>query len=181
MKQRQLSLLPAISKEHGHQLRKGKRKIARPIVTKRPMHMVLRASKARGAWSMLKGHNKGKIYALVLDCAEKHGLKIYDYENVGNHIHLLVRARTRKGLQNFLRVITQKIMFQVTGARKGSPQGKFWDALAYSRVVEWGRELQRLRHYLWKNTVEVLGFDRSQLHAWLDIDQLTISLAAKPH
>jgi len=45
----------------------------------------------------------------------------------------------------------------VTHARKGNPQGKFWDSLAFTRIVQWGRDFKRLTHYFLKNELESLG------------------------
>ena len=160
MKNHQLQLLAKSAFEHGGSIRKGKRKIARPICTKRAMHVVLRAKRAKGRWSMLNNRCRGLVNLIALELAEKHGVKIYGFENVGNHIHILLKTRTRRGLQNFLRIFTQKIMFLVTGARKGSPQGKFWDALAYSRIVEWGNSYLRVKKYFAKNLREALGLQR---------------------
>jgi hypothetical protein len=55
-------------------------------------------------------------------------------------------------------------MFQVTGARKGKPKGRFFDAVAYSKVVSWGREFAALKAYLWKNALESLGFSASEIN-----------------
>ena len=69
----------------------------------------------------------------------------------------------------------------VTGARKGQavPMGrdvrretsdsapsvkrKFWDGLAYTRLVTWGRELNAVRAYLNKNGIEAIGFRGARL------------------
>ena len=42
-------------------------------------------------------------------------------------------------------------------ARKGFVLGKFWDWLAYSRVMSWGREFLGMRAYLVRNELEALG------------------------
>src|SRR3990172_6023041 len=105
------------------------------------------------------------------------------FENVGNHVHLLVQAGRREDFRSFMRTIPAQIATTVTGARKGRalkphedhevlrtrldqssyreqgvsrqtesrertecrettdarpPKRKFWDSLAYSRVVHWG-------------------------------------------
>lgn len=151
---RQLSLLPKPALEHGSTLREGKRKIARPIDTKRAMHLVMRASRARGHWSMLREEHKSRIEHVIGRTSNRHGVRVYRFSNVGNHLHFLVRARTREGFQSFLRVVTAQTATIVTGAKKGNPKGKFWDALAYSRVVSWGREFKKLQAYLSKNLLE---------------------------
>ena len=170
MKPKQLSFFAPVELRHGGEIRKGKRKIARPIDTKRPMHIVLRARKARGVWSFLHKNNKGIIALLLVDVAERFGVKILRYENVGNHIHLLATVKKRKALQNFLRVFPQKVMFAVTGAKKGDPKGKFWDSLVFTRVIHWGKEYHRhIKDYFWKNRMEALGFKRDLLKDWWTI------------
>ncbi|MBI2605879.1 MAG: transposase [Deltaproteobacteria bacterium] len=170
---RQLALLPKPSLEHGSSLRTGKRKIARPIDTKRAMHLVMRATRARGPWSMLREEHKPKIERLVHLASSRHGVRVYRFSNVGNHLHLLVRARTRVGFQNFLRVITAQTAALATGARKGNPKGRFWDALAYSRVVSWGREFKKLQAYLSKNLLEGMRlFLRGPRGSWTVLAKL---------
>ena len=144
-------------REHGGDVRKGKRKLARPLSPKQPLHLVLRSSKARGAWSFLR--HKGVLHLLVHDTAERYGIKVFRYENVGNHLHLVVQGRRRSRLRAFLRVFPQRVMFAVTGARKGNPQGRFFDRIAYSRVVTWGREFDNLMRYMGKNLLEALGLN----------------------
>jgi hypothetical protein len=161
MRARQLSLLPATPLVHGHDLRKGRRKIARPIDPKRPMHVVLRATQARGEWSMLRRRNKTRIFLLAHEKARRFGVRIYRFSNVGNHLHLLVLPGSREGFQNFLRSTTGAIAFLVTGARKGSGlKRRFWDLLAFSRVVSWGREFNVVSVYFAKNLLESLGIPR---------------------
>lgn len=77
-----------------------------------------------------------------------------------SHIHLVVQVRHRRQLQKFVRVFPQRLMFQVTGARIGKPQGRVFDSIDYSRVVSWGREFKVLCDYSWKNEMEALGFPR---------------------
>ena len=161
VRSRQLSFLPPTPVAHGHDLRKGKRKIARPIDPKRPLHVVLRASQARGEWSMLHKRNKSRIFLLINQWAEQFGVEIYRFSNVGNHLHVLVLPGSRKGFQSFLRVVTGAIAFLVTGTRKGRELKKrFWDTLAFSRVVSWGREFKAVSVYFAKNLLEGLGIPR---------------------
>ncbi len=110
---------------------------------------------------MLKRGNRARVHQLVDETASKYGLRVHRFSNVGNHLHLLVSTKTRRGFQSFLRVLTGAIAFAITGARKGNPIGKFWDKLAFSRVLSWGREFQRLAHYFIKNDLESLGIARA--------------------
>lgn len=52
---------------------------------------------------------------------------------------------------------------RITGARKGAPQGKFWDGPAYTRIIGWGRHLEVVRAYFGKNRIEAIGFGGARL------------------
>jgi REP element-mobilizing transposase RayT len=127
----------------------------RPMDPRRPLHLVLRSSRARGSWS-LSVHER-KVRELTHRLARKFGVKIYRFANSGNHLHLLVKAPTREASQNYLRSLAGMLARAVTGARKGRPVGKFWDHLAFSRVVAWGRDFLRTRQYVITNELEAAG------------------------
>jgi REP element-mobilizing transposase RayT len=92
------------------------------------------------------------------DMARRFGVRIYDFANVGTHLHLLIRARRREAFQAFLRSFTGIVARRVTGARRGKPSGAFFSGLAWSRVVNWGRDYYGVRHYVFRNQIEsVMG------------------------
>ena len=126
--------------EHGGGLRTGARKLVRPLAIKSPMHIVLRSSRAKGTRSMLSKAYFPRVTAIVFKFAKSKDVHIAQFANVGNHLHLLVQARTKSGFQRFLRTITGLIARLIMGAVKGRPSGKFWDNLAFSRVVNWDRD-----------------------------------------
>src|SRR4051794_8972480 len=126
---------------HGGDTRKGQRKIERPIATKKSMHVILRSSVARGRYSLLQTQHARFIEKILVSKGRKHGVRIEQQANSGNHLHLLVRAQTRTGFQNCLRDVTGKIAQKITGAKKGNAFGKrFWDVLAFSRLVQAGQD-----------------------------------------
>ena len=90
-------------------------------------------------------------------------MRIYRLENVGNHLHLLVKAPTREAFQSFLRTVSGLGARLISGAKKGTARGKFWDAPAYSRVVAWGRAFKALQAYFDKNKLEAIGFGGAQV------------------
>lgn len=157
----QLSFVPRESSNtrFGGGLRKGKRKLARPVSVKKSMHVTLRASCATGKWSMLMGENPKKIEAILRKFGKRYGVLIERDVNVGNHLHLLVRASSRRGFQAFLRAVAGNIAMVVTGAKKGLPRA-FWDALAFSRFVEWGKDRTGVLRYFAKNILESLRMIR---------------------
>jgi hypothetical protein len=86
--------------------------------------------------------------------ARRFGVRVYDFANVGSHLHLLVRVRRREAFQGFLRSFAGIVARRVTGARRGRPAGPFFSALAWSRVVAWGRDYLGVRHYVFRNQIE---------------------------
>ena len=143
---------------HGGEYSVGKRKKSRPVTTKRPMHITMRSSEARGKLSFRHARNLAFIRNLLPHVARKWGIKIYQLSINGNHLHFLLKASHRKGFQNFMRVVSAQIATFVTGAKKGKPFGKrFWDLPAFSRVVEWGKAFGAAKRYVIQNVLETLG------------------------
>jgi hypothetical protein len=142
------------STEHGGAVRRGRRKIERPVSTRRPMHVVLHSQRARGDWS-LRRHER--VVRRVLEaCANRNGVKLHGFANVGSHLHLLVRARRREAFQAFLRSFAGIVARAITGSRRSRPLdgGPFWSALAWSRVVQWGQDYFGVQHYIFRNDIE---------------------------
>lgn len=156
MKAKQLQFFDKISLEHGGALNKNKRKNIRPLTTKKPIHVTLRSSKARGVYSLLNFNRK--IEKVISKSAAKFAVTVYKKANSGNHLHLQIRGKKRDGIQNFFRSISSQIARLITGAKKGKPFGKFWDNLIYTRVLSsWAKEFRVLGEYIEQNTLETLG------------------------
>src|SRR5262249_24609229 len=132
---------------HGGDERRG-RKVERPVSTRRAMHLTLHSSRANGEGALLR-HRREEREA-PRGCARRNDVKVYDFANVGSHLHLLVRARRRDGFRAFLRSFAGIVARKVTGARRGRPLrgGPFWNALAWSRIVAWGRDYWGVRSYI---------------------------------
>jgi REP element-mobilizing transposase RayT len=140
--------------EHGGDVRRHRRKLERPVSTRRPLHVTLHSSRAKGPWSLLR--HERTVRETLRACAQRSGVRIYDFANVGSHLHLLVRPRKRDAFQTFLRSFAGIVARKVTSARRGRPLegGRFWSALAWSRIVTWGRDYAIVRHYIFRNRVE---------------------------
>lgn len=106
---------------------------------------------------MLHPSMRMHVDARVKAMSEKHGVRLLRYANVGNHLHLLVLGPSRRGFQAFLRETTGVIAMMMTGSRKGVTE-RFWDGLAFTRIVSWGRDLENVRLYFIKNLFETAGF-----------------------
>jgi REP element-mobilizing transposase RayT len=155
----------------------------------------MRSSHATGSKSFLCSERALKIQSIIKKQESRFGVKVYEYANSGNHLHLVVRPRSRKAFQGFLRSITgliarttmnterglNKTLLSEVKKTKTTPQKttkkikeryteintekntdkkieKFWDALPFTRILEWGKELQIITQYLEQNMLEAYGF-----------------------
>ena len=67
--------------------------------------------------------------------ARRFEIRIYDFANVGSHLHLVLRARSREAFQGFLRSFAGIVARRVIGAERGRRTGRFFDGLAWTRVI----------------------------------------------
>ncbi len=142
---------------HGGRESVGKRKSARPFSAKVSQHIVLKSKRAKGAWSLNHRKNQSKITSMVYVYASRFNVHVYRFANVGNHLHLLVKATNRKDLADYLRVLAGRIAITVSGARKHIKRiGKFWDTLCWSRLVKWGKEFHLVQRYVFANELEAI-------------------------
>lgn len=110
---------------------------------------------------MIQKRHRNRVFITVHSAADRYRVRVHRFENVGNHLHLLISTPSREAFQNFLRTMSGAIAMFVTGAKKGQGLKKrFWDLLAWSRVVNWGRDFQVVKTYFFKNALESLGIPR---------------------
>lgn len=141
---------------HGGTQTKGHRKNARPLASKKWIHLILKSQRAKSNWSFLKPENKIYIERLLSLKSKQFGVKIDRWVNVGNHIHLKIKCSNRENFQKFLKSITCMIARSVTKARRGNPVGKFWQGLAFTRILKSALEELQLNAYFKGNEIEVL-------------------------
>ncbi len=99
------------------------------------------------------------MLALLRKAATAHSITIFRFQNVGNHLHLLIKTRRRsrpeakRDLQRFLKQFAGEVAFRVTEAIQGEPKS-YWEKLVYSRIVSCGRDYTRVSAYFLKNFLE---------------------------
>lgn len=146
---------PLLSKgpfSFGGALAVGVRKTTRPVSTKQTMHLVLRSEMAKGRYSLLLPKNARLFHHLMSIYANRFDIRIYNFAIVGNHAHLLVRAKSRRGFQNFLRVFPGQLAQRLTKSVRGMPlKRRFWSLIAFSRIVQWGKSFEIANKYITKN------------------------------
>jgi hypothetical protein len=108
---------PGVKHFGGAYLKKSNPKKARPISTKRSMHLVLRSSRATGGRSLLR--KSRQIFEIVYAQAKLHGVKIYRYANAGNHLHLVIMPRSVVAFKKFVRATSGLIARLILGVERG--------------------------------------------------------------
>jgi hypothetical protein len=140
--------------EHGGDIRRGRRKLERPVSVRKPIHVTLHSDRAHGDWSMLR--HQRRVREALRVCARRSAVRIYDLANVRTHLHLLVRARQRPAFRAFCGRSLASSREPSPARDEGAPVvgGRFWSGLAWSRVVTWGREYWNVRRYIFHNQIE---------------------------
>lgn len=166
----QLELIPREEGErrraHGGVLAVGRRRTKRPLSTKHSLHVTLKSEYARNQRSLLR-HQK-LIGEVLTKACRKFGVTVYQKAICGTHIHLLIRGKTRTGIQNFFRVfaghVAQGILRKYPLQKNKAPQGgclknqrRFWSFLTFSRLITWGREFRTVSRYVVQNVLEALN------------------------
>ena len=139
---------------HGGAESKGHRKNYRPLAEKKWIHLTLKSAKATGPWSFLTPKNQILVNEILKSKAKKWGIQIAEVVNVGNHLHIKLKFKYREGFQNFLRAVTSLIARKITKARRGVKSGKFWQGLAFTRVLKTSFEELQLKGYFRANRIQ---------------------------
>ncbi len=127
---------------HGGELAIGKRKSARPLVRKRPIHCVLKSGR-----NVYK--HSAFIEALIRLQGARFSLCVYSVAVAHDHVHFVAMIPSREHYAGFIRAVCGLL------ARK---LGKgLWKFIPFTRIVAWGRDFASVLEYLRKNRAEAAG------------------------
>jgi hypothetical protein len=143
--------------EYGGSVRRGRRKLARPLSRRHPLRLVLKSSRARGSWALDRARNRATLARLLPHCARKWRVRVLDRRIGPDRVELTVRFRSPEALRAFLREFPGRLALAVTRASKARPQGRFWDSTAYSCIL-WstlGRRLTQERTATWDGALRI--------------------------
>lgn len=145
----------------GSLLKNSNAKTKRPLDSKFPIHLVLRARHSR----MRQPQHFALVNEIVRESAKKYGVKLYRYANVGNHLHLLLKLLRRERWNAFIRELTGRIA-QVVQESAG-----FWLYRPYTRVVRgWQKAYHSAKDYIFLNELEAEGrISRPQVKTLKDL------------
>jgi REP element-mobilizing transposase RayT len=145
MKQRTLFKLSDFSSEFGGTVKAGQRKSMRPLSSRNPVHLVMRADISRSG-SLLKYRHK--IDVLVRALAQKFGVRVYEYSVVGNHLHFVVLFGSRDSYRKWIRALAG-MLAQALKIK--------WTLRPYTRILNWGRAYKAAIFYVMQNHLEAVG------------------------
>lgn len=100
---RQTSFFKSETKEHGGALSIKRRRSRRVLSTRESLHVMLRSDFATGRRALCQ--NQGIINTVIKWAEHLYRVKVYCRSIGGNHMHLLLRGKTRVEIQNFFRVM----------------------------------------------------------------------------
>lgn len=168
---KQLSFFPSSSREHGGVLSVGRRRSRRHLSTSESLHLTLKSEFATGRRSLLL--HKEIIHQVIHKIQKLFDVRVYRLAICRNHIHLLIRGKTRVDLQNSFRVLAGHIAQRILERTPYSGvenqlntlqqqhhcvknRRRFWQMLTYTRIISWGREFRSVSLYILRNKLEAL-------------------------
>jgi REP element-mobilizing transposase RayT len=158
MRQTCFGFLSDYKKEFGGSLLVGKRRSARPLSTKLPLHLVLKCC----ARAYFNPGNRS-LEKILRDHAFKFGLKIYDISLNWSHIHLLILIPSRAAYTAFIRSVNAALV-RFISAKLGKVLTQIFELRPYTRILSWGREFLGVQAYLKLNDQEARGLlDRKKI------------------
>lgn len=140
--------IPKANPAFGGTLLKGNAKTKRPLDTKKPLHLVLRSEHPT---SLRNPKVFGNVNLQVKITAEKYGFRIYEFANVGDHLHVLMRVTNRHLWAKFIREVTGRIAALMRQVRNR----KVWAHKPFTRIVQgWRRDFKNVKAYIFLNELE---------------------------
>ena len=128
----------------GGELNHKKRKSRRPLDSKKPLHIVLRAVGNKPFFL----HQDPLINKIIEKWAARFAVKIYESSVNANHLHLVIGFNHRNLYQYFVSALSGQIA-QLLKMK--------WEFRPFTRIIEWGRDFKSACAYVIKNQKEAWG------------------------
>jgi REP element-mobilizing transposase RayT len=152
----------------GSLLKNSHAKRSRPLDSKLPIHLSLRAHK-----SLMRLPKTIRLVDSQVEwICKKHGVTLYKYANVGNHLHLVIKIPQRRRWNAFIRELSGRIAQLVR--EKLKLEGEFWTQRPFTRLVKgWQKAFQVAKDYVYLNWCEGEGhINRKQTKTLRDLRKL---------
>ena len=98
-------------------LKNSHAKTDRPFSPRCGIHVVLKSRLARGELSMLK--HEVKVRQIVNKQSRGFRIVVRRYQNVGNHLHMVIQTKRRDDFRNFLRSVSNLLARHLSGTERG--------------------------------------------------------------
>jgi Transposase IS200 like len=141
---KQMTFFKKTEKHFGGSLGVGKRKVARVLDSRKPIHFVLKSQKSMNLYS-----SRTQLRKLLFRFAKRFGVKVYSESVQRDHWHFCIKITNRGLYRSFIRALTGTIALKLG---KG-----LWSQLPFSRIVTWGRDFMNVADYILLNECEVAG------------------------
>ena len=129
----------------------GKRKTARLLSDKKPIHLILRSNTLK----VFTPTNKS-LKRLIYNLAEKYSIKIYELALNHNHIHFVIKLKNKNLYKFFIRELTSKMAIAI---RKKLPHLiTILSLRPWTRILEWKRDFENVVDYVILNIEESMGW-----------------------
>ncbi len=136
----------------------------RPLSTRDPIHVVLKANRRRLRSQSLKTYANFRKITRVLQLYSIHfNVRMEQFAIEGDHIHLLLRAGRRAQFQAFFRVVAGQIAQRLPVVTDTRTRGtKLWKHRPFSNIVVGPTYYRNVRNYIQLNVKESSGEIRYQ-------------------
>jgi len=152
MRQTVFDFFGECKREFGGSLLEGKRKTARPLSTKEPIHLVL---KSTGNRVFFPGDRR--IENIIRNNAVKYKIKLYRISLNWTHVHAIIQIPDRKAYNSFIRTVTAELVRLISKIKKMDLTGLF-GLRPFTKIISWGRQLKSLFGYHDLNDLEAFGY-----------------------
>jgi hypothetical protein len=169
MRQTSFGFMKDYKKEFGGSLLLGKRRSKRPLSTKHPIHLILKADQKE-----VFNPSSQKLNSLIRKTAQLFHIQIYDLAVNWSHIHFLIRLKQREDYVKFIRALCSLLTEfsklsdpkrplgksntqTAQGTDSMSQIRKLFTLRPFTRILSWGRDLKSVFNYLKINQMESFG------------------------
>lgn len=151
MRQSDFAFLKKQGLKFGGDLLVGKRKTARPLSTKKPLHLVL---KSTGSSFFNPGNRQ--LERIFREHAKKYCIQLYEISFNWSHVHLILKLPTKGSYKAFIRTVTAALVAYLSKLSGKNLKGIF-DLRPFTRILNWGRDLRNTIDYCELNELEGWG------------------------
>lgn len=162
------------NRAHGGILRKKRKGRGKRFVSDRhSVHMVLRSSRAEGAWCFCRKENRLKLRNIIEKFSVKNDVEVHSWTPANGHIHLHLKFSSKRAYKAFVRAVTSAIAMAITGVSRWNKNAlnpsewdevqrrSFWDHRPFTKIVFGVKYFLALKDYIEINKIEGFGFSKN--------------------